>query len=106
MATTKKNSYITAEIDFAEMQVEKWKNYLQENPYDKVVDRKELQKTKTGGSFYAVVQTKEAIQKSLRDTTKEYLAMLEVIDKLRAVDEAKKKTARGSVNIPEGMEDD
>lgn len=102
MATTKKNNYISVELDFAELQLEKWKNYIENNPYDEVEDRKELQKTKTGGAYYAVVQTKEQIQKSLRDTMKEYLLMLEIVDKLREKEEAKKE-ARGNEDVPYRM---
>lgn len=91
----KKNNYIGADVDFAEIQIEKWRKYLEENPYDEVEDRKEMQMTKTGGSFYTVVQTKEAIQKSLRDTTKEYLAMIEIVNKLRELEEKKKESIRG-----------
>jgi len=101
--SVKKNSYVTAELDFATFQIEKWRNYIESNPYDKVEDRKELQKTKTGGAYYAVVQTKEQIQKALRDTMKEYLSMLEVVDKLRAAEEAKKQ-ARGSSTVPYRMQ--
>ena len=86
---SKKNNYITAELDFAELQIEKWRTYIEQNPYDEVEDRKELMKTKTGGAYYAVVQTKEAIQKSLRDTMKEYLAMIDVVNNLREKEEAK-----------------
>ena len=96
---TKRNNYITADLDFAEKQISKWRKYLEDNPYDKVQDRKEMQMTKTGGAYYAVVQTKEAIQKSLRDTSKEYLAMIEVINKLREGDEAKKISARGTQEL-------
>lgn len=99
MATTKKNNYITADLDFAEDQLSKWRKYLDENPYDEASDRKEMQMTKTGGSFYTVVQTKEAIQKSLRDTTKEYLAMVEIVNKLREAEEAKKVEARGKQEV-------
>lgn len=98
MATKKVNNYITVELDFAEMQIEKWRDYLETNPYDEVLDRKEMQMTKTGGSFYTVVQTKEAIQKSLRDTTKEYLAMIEIVNKLRESEEAKIQ-ARGKGDV-------
>lgn len=100
---TKKNSYISADLDFAEQQLAKWKQYLEDNPYDEVTDRKEMQMTKTGGSFYTVVQTKEAIQKSLRDTTKEYLALVEVVEKLREKDEAKQAAAKGDQSIPWAM---
>jgi hypothetical protein len=92
MATKKQNNYITADLDFAEIQIEKWRKYLEDNPYDEVQDRKELLKTKTGGAYYAVVATKEAIQKSLRETTKEYLAMVDIVKKLRENEEARIET--------------
>jgi len=99
MATSKKNNYASADLDFAELQLAKWKQYLEDNPYDEVEDRKELMQTKTGGAYYAVVQTKEAIQKSLRETTKEYLAMVEVVKKLREAEEAKQIEARGKQEV-------
>lgn len=99
----KKSVYIDAELDFAEEQLAKWKQYIDENPYHAVEDRKELMKTKTGGAYYAVVQTKEAIQKSLRDTMKEYLALLKEVNSMREVEEAKKE-ARGSGTVPHRMQ--
>lgn len=99
MARAKTNIYTSAELEFAELQLAKWKQYLLDNPYDLVEDRKELMKTKTGGAYYAVVQTKEAIQKSLRDTMKEYLAMCEVVEKLREKEEMKKEV-RGGGDVP------
>lgn len=99
----KKSIYIEAELDFAEEQLTKWRQYIDENPYDKVEDRKELMKTKTGGAYYAVVQTKEAIQKALRDTMKEYLALLKEVNSMREVEEAKKE-ARGAGTVPHRMQ--
>lgn len=103
MATAKKNSYISADLDFAEAQLAMWHKELQNNPYDRVKDRKELQQTKTGGAYYTVVQTREQIQKALRDTLKEYLAMLEVVERLREKDEAKQAAAKGDTDIPYAM---
>lgn len=101
MAATKKNSYTTVELSFAEEQLASWKKWLQDNPYNDIVDRKEVQlNKKTGGSFLTTVQTKEAIQKAHRDTLKEYLAMCEVLDKLRAADEHKKKEMKGGHDVP------
>lgn len=101
----KQNSYVSAELDLAEEQLARWKNYMIQNPYDEVEDRKELMKTKNGGAYYAVVQTKEAIQKSLRDTMKEYLAMCEVVERLREK-EAAKAEAKGNANIPIRMREE
>jgi hypothetical protein len=99
---TKRNNYISADLEFANTQLEKWHKYLLDNPYDEVEDRKEMQMTKTGGSYYTVVQTKEAIQKSLRETLKEYLSMLEVVEKLREKEETVKE-ARGTGEVPYRM---
>lgn len=99
----KKSIYIEAELDFAEEQLAKWKQYIDENPYNEVEDRKELMKTKTGGAYYAVVQTKEAIQKALRDTMKEYLLLLKEVNTMREAEEAKKE-ARGSGTVPHRMQ--
>jgi len=101
MATPKKNSYITAELDFAEAQLLSWKRWLEDNPYNDIGDRKEVQlNKKTGGSFLTTVQTKEAIQKAHRDTLKELLAMSEVLERLRAADDHKKKEVKGGGEIP------
>lgn len=95
---TKKNSYITAELEFAEEQLETWKKYIQDNPIEEIVDRMDYKETKNGGMIRTVVQTKEAVIKSLRDTLKEYLALLEVVDRLREA-ESKKVETRGKSEI-------
>lgn len=101
----KKNSYITAELLFAEEQLASWKKWLQENPYNDIGDRKEVQlNKKTGGSFLTTVQTKEAIQKAHRDTLKEFLAMSEVLNRLRAADDFKQQEAKGGKEIPVRMQ--
>ena len=103
MATTKKNSFITIDLDFAENQLAKWKQWLLDNPYDQIDDRKEMQKTKTGGSFLAMVQTKEAIQKTHRDTLKDYLAMCEVLNRLRQSEESVVKEGRANTEAPTSL---
>lgn len=99
----KKTVYISAELDFAEEQLGMWRKYIEENPYNEVVDRKEMMKTKTGGAYYAVVQHKEAIQKSIRDTMKEYLALLAEVERLREKEESKTKEVRGGGDVPYRM---
>lgn len=99
----KKNNYISVDLDFAETQLETWKQFVLDNPYSEVEDRFEMKTTKTGGSFQSVVQTREAIQKNLRDTMKDYLALLEVVKRLREVEEKKQELARGGHEIPSRM---
>lgn len=101
-----KNKYTTMNLEFAELQLSSYKNWLEANPYDKIDDRKELQlNKKTGGSFMTTVQTKEVIQKAHREATKDYLLLCEILEKLRAADAQQKKLARGGKDIPEAMED-
>lgn len=100
-----KKNFITVELDLAEQQLKAWERDLLANPYDEVEDRKELMKSKSGGAYYAVVQTREAIQKSLRDTLKDYIALSAEVKRLREVEETKKKSARGDDEVPEAMEE-
>jgi len=101
----KKNNFLSDDLEFCRLQVDSWKKYIEDNPYHLVEDRKELMKTKTGGAYYAVVQTKEVIQKALRDTAKDITAMLENIKRLEVAEENKKKEARGGDDIPESMQE-
>lgn len=101
----KKNIYIDVELRIVENQLESMKKFLIDNPYDEVVDRKEMQQTKTGGSFYTVVQTKEAIQKGIRDTLKDFQLLTDSVKKLREAEEKKKLEARGGAEISPLAED-
>lgn len=102
----KKNSYITAELDFAEEQLSTWQAYIRANPVEHIEDRWGKKEMPKGGYAWVVTATAEQQIKCVQDTLSKYLQMLEVIDKLRAVDEAKKKTARGGHDVPESMEDE
>src|ERR1017187_2645191 len=101
----KKNNFMSDDLEFCRLQVTTWKKYIKDNPYHLVEDRKELMKSKTGGAYYAVVQTKEVIQKALRDTAKDVTTMLENIKRLEVSEENKKKEARGDNEVPEAMEE-
>lgn len=90
----KKGIYIEAELLWAEEKLGEWREYIDANPINKLTDRKDLKQTKTGGSYYDVVQTIEQQIKSIRDTMKEYLALLKVVNEMREV-ESKKIEARG-----------
>lgn len=100
----KKNNFLSDDLAFCRMQVDTWKKYIIDNPYDKVEDRKEPQVNKrTGGVYYAVVQAKETIQKALRDTSKDITIMLENIKRLELDEESKKKDVKGGEDRPERM---
>lgn len=102
MAVKKANNYIDIDLDWGESKLAEWKAFVDSVPYSEIVDRKELQlNKKTGGTFYAVVQLKENIQKSFRDTMKDYFTLLAEVKRLRQADDAaKEKEAKGNSDVP------
>ena len=101
MAAAKK-SFIIEDLEFAEQQLASWKQYIINNPQDTLKDRVEWKQTKTGGMMPMVVATIEAQGKFLQETLKNYLALLETLDRLRSIEETKKE-ARGGKNVPASM---
>lgn len=99
---TKKNNYITAELDFAEEQLETWRKYVSDRPIDALKDRIEWKQTKSGGMMPMVIASIEAQVKSIQETLKNYLALLEIVNNLREKEEAK-IIARGGKEISGGM---
>ena len=97
----KKTTYINAELDWAETRLLEWKEYVDKNPLYQLVDRIEWRPTKTG-TMPMVVASIEAQGKFIQETMKNYLALLEVVDKLREKEEAKQE-ARGGKEIPHRM---
>ena len=101
MAVTK-TTYINTELDWAEEQLASWKQYVDDNPMHKLEDRINYKETKTGGVIPMVIASIEAQGKFIQETMKNYLALLEVVDKLRNQEEAKKQ-ARGKGEVPNRM---
>jgi hypothetical protein len=95
---TKKQSYISAELEWAEQRLTEWRAYIDNNPINGLKDRIEWKPTAKGGTMPMVIASQESQIKSLRDTMKEYLALLEVVDRLREKEEQKAE-ARGSQEI-------
>ena len=98
----KQSSYITAELDWAEQQLSNWKAYVDANPMHELKDRVNYKETKTG-MIPMIVSSVEAQGKFIQETMKNYLTLLEVVDKLREK-EAVKKEARGSGSVPKRMQ--
>lgn len=96
MAT--KNKFTNIELDFAEEQLSIYKEWLDENPYHKFVDRVVWKETKGGGAMPIVAATIEAQQKNHRDTMKDYLAMVAVVEELREKEEKRKELRKGFNN--------
>lgn len=89
MATVKRTTYINAELDWAEQQLASWKQYVDANPLHELKDRIEWKPTSKGGMLPMVIASIEAQGKFIQETMKNYLALLEVVDKLRKIEEAK-----------------
>lgn len=95
---SKKQTYVSAELEWAEAKLAEWRAYIDNNPINTLKDRIEWKPTAKGGTMPMVIASIESQIKSLRDTMKEYLALLDVVDKLREKEEAKQE-ARGSQEI-------
>jgi hypothetical protein len=95
---TNKTTYISVELDWAEQQLQSWKAYVDANPLHELKDRIEWKPTSKGGMLPMVIASIEAQGKFLQETMKNYLALLEVVDKLRKIEEAKVEV-RGNVGM-------
>jgi hypothetical protein len=99
----KQNNYITAELDFAELQLQGWRQYIEDNPIDKITDRWGKKEMPKGGFAMVVTSTAEQQIKCVQETLTKYLQLLEVVNNLREKEEAKKE-ARGNSSVPPRMQ--
>ena len=95
----KRNTYINTELDWAEAQLESWKEYVDANPLHLLKDRIEWKPTAKGGMLPMVIASIEAQGKFVQETMKNYLALLEQVDKLREKEEAKKIETHGGAEL-------
>ena len=95
---TKKEVYTSAELDWCEAKLAEWREYVDNNPIAELKDRLSYKTTSNGGSIPMVVASIESQIKSIRDTMKEYLLMLQQVEAMREK-EAQKTEARGSQTI-------
>jgi hypothetical protein len=98
MAKNTKTTYINTELDWAEEQLVTWRAYVDANPMHELKDRIEWKPTAKGGMLPMVIASIESQGKFIQETMKNYLALLEVVDKLRSVEEAKVEV-RGKVEM-------
>jgi len=98
----KKSNYINAELDWAEDQLVTWREYVTSNPLPSLADRIEYRQTKTG-TMPMVIASIEAQGKFIQETMKNYLSLLEIVGKLREIEESK-KSARGKSSVPPRMQ--
>lgn len=95
----KQNNYISAELEFAELQLKGWREYIEANPIPSIQDRWGKKEMPKGGHAWVVTATAEQQIKCVQDTLTKYLQLLEVVDKLREKEEAKKLEARGKGEV-------
>mgnify|MGYP001581467610 CR=1 FL=1 len=86
---TKKNNYVSVELEFAERQLEEWRKYMEDNPINEIKDRWGKKEMPKGGHTMVVTSTAENQIKCVQDTLAKYLQLLEVVDKLREKEQAK-----------------
>jgi hypothetical protein len=101
----KKTTYINTELDWAEQQLFSWKEYVDANPLHLLKDRIEWKPTAKGGMLPMVIASIEAQGKFVQETMKNYLALLEQVDKLREKEDAKKIETRGGQELGSMAED-
>lgn len=98
MAVTKK-LFVGAELEWAEKQLQEWKEYVEAHPLAGLKDREGQKTTQRGGIIPYVIANIETQGKFLQDTMKNYLALLKEVDNMRAMEEEKKIKARGVENL-------
>ena len=101
----KKTTYINAELDWAEQQLNSWKEYVDANPLHTLKDRIEWKPTAKGGMLPMVIASIEAQGKFVQETMKNYLALLKEVDVMREKQEAKKVETRGGAELGSMAED-
>lgn len=104
MAAPNKTTYINTELDWAEQQLSSWKQYVDANPMHELKDRIEWKPTSKGGMLPMVIASIESQGKFIQETMKNYLALLEVVDKLREKEESKIEI-RGNGDLSSMAED-
>jgi len=104
MATAKKTTYINAELDWAESQISNWQKYIEDNPLHELKDRITYKETKSG-AVPSIVATVEQQGKYLQDMMKNYLALLDQVNKLREKEEKKKLETRGGQQLGQMAEE-
>lgn len=98
MAVAKK-LFIGAELEWAEKQLQEWKEYVDAHPLANLTDRNGNKTTLKGGLIPYTIASIEQQGKFIQDTMKMYLMLLEQVDRMRSMEEEKKTKARGIENL-------
>lgn len=100
---SKKNNYVSVELEFAEKQLQEWRKYMEDNPINEITDRWGKKEMPKGGFAMVVTSTAEQQIKCVQDTMVKYLQLLEQVDKLREKEQAVELAAKGGGNVPYRM---
>lgn len=95
----KKNIYVEAELEWAEAQLQQWKDYVDSHPLSGLKDRVGQKPTKNGGMIPYVISSIEQQGKFIQDTMEKYLKLLVEVNRMRTLEEEKKIKARGIDNL-------
>ena len=100
MATAKKQQLlIEYELDFLETKLQELKEYIEDNPFNKLADRMAYKETKNGGIIPTLVANKESQRKDLTQALKDYAEILRTVDSMREKEASKKVVARGDKEL-------
>jgi hypothetical protein len=94
MATAKK-LYVNMELEWAERQLEQWKDYVEAHPLATLKDRIGQKPTKNGGMMPYVIASIEQQGTFVQKTMENYIKLLVEVNRMREVEEEKKIKARG-----------
>src|ERR1051326_7934091 len=94
MATAER-LFVGAELEWAEKQLQEWKDYIDAHPLATLKDRIGNKPTKNGGMMPYVISSIEQQGKFIQDTMQKYLLLLKEVDVMRSLEEEKKIKARG-----------
>lgn len=95
MTTKRGKLFIEDELEYLETRLEELKQYIDENPYNKVADRFAWKETKSGGAIPIVISTKEVQRKDITQALKDYVELLNAVNTLRSIEENKVKVRGG-----------
>lgn len=99
----KKNPFAAIDPEWASLQLESWKAYIDTNPFNDMKDRIEWKPTSKGNMLPMVIASKEAQMKSCRETLRDYIALAIELKKLLLMTAAEEKEIRGGEDMPDIM---
>jgi hypothetical protein len=98
MATKKVNTYIGQELDWLEGKANELKQYVDDRPFHKLIDRIHFKETKNGGAMPMISATIESQLAALTKALKEYAEIIRVVNEMREQEDKKQQMRKGFEN--------